>query len=238
MISVKRWISALIVAGWCVVPMPGQQPGSMEARPAGEERLHNVLSRQRLEPPLHNDLTQLQFSPDGKFALAQDETGIYALSRRPFAYLFRIEAPYAYPAHFTPDSGGIVYYDAKLTVEKWDVSSQARAWVHQIVLPKPCRQTALSPDGGVLACLDQENGLNLLDSSTGNAVFSKKEFIPWYQAQTFPAFPGAGPPGGGPAEMIGMQFSPDGRYFVACRGPSNIAVDLTTYKPISLPGRV
>jgi hypothetical protein len=55
------------------------------------ESLHGVLSKVQLSPPLRSDIIHLRFSPDGKYVLAQDDSGINVLSRDPFKPLFRIK---------------------------------------------------------------------------------------------------------------------------------------------------
>jgi hypothetical protein len=244
--QVTRRLSAVVMACALVCPALGQQSSG------GEEGLHNVLVHQRLEPPLHAEVGYLLFSPDGKFALAQDESHIYVLSREPFAYLFSIDAPSALPAQFTPDSHAIVFSNLQLRAEKWEISSQSRVWERQGPA-RPCMQTVLSPDGNVLACLDMQWGLNLIDTSNGNMLFSKKAF---YTPEGFgggfggggfgggfggPGGMGMGPMGGmggGAGQRIGMRFSPDSHYFVAGRESSNLAVDLTSNKPVALSGSI
>ena len=238
-----RWLSAVVMACALVCPALAQQSSG------GEEGLHNVLAHQRLEPPLHAEVGYLQFSPDGKFALAQDESHIYVLSREPFVYRFSIDAPSALPAQFTPDSRAIVFSNPQLRVEKWEISSQSRVWERQGPA-RPCMQTVLSPDGNVLACLDMQWGLNLIDTGNGNTLFSKKAF---YTPEGFGGGMGGpggmgmgmgtgmgpmGGMGGGAGQRKGMRFSPDSHYFVAGREFSNLAVDLTSNKPVSLPGSI
>ena len=45
---------------------------------------------------------QLQFSPDGRYLLAQDDSGIIVLTIEPLRILFRIPAANATLGHFTP----------------------------------------------------------------------------------------------------------------------------------------
>lgn len=89
-----------------------------------KEALHGVLSKLQLSPPLRSDIIHLRFSPDGRYLIAQDDSGINVLAREPFAPLFRIEALYdTYYANFTPDSQEIVFYNDNLHVERWSVAS-------------------------------------------------------------------------------------------------------------------
>ena len=123
-----------------------------------------------------SDITHMRFSPDGKFLLAQDDSGINVLTREPFAFLFHIEAPEAKPAQFTPDSQKLIFYNSALRVEEWSVAEQKLKSAHQLFVRKRCFQTELSPDGKVMACLDSELSLNLFDVASGAQVFQKKSF--------------------------------------------------------------
>src|SRR5580700_738462 len=68
------------------------------------ERLPGVLSRKSLNHPLRSDIEHFRFSPDGRYLLAQDEGGIYVLTRDPLKFLFRIDSADAQPAQFSPDA--------------------------------------------------------------------------------------------------------------------------------------
>jgi hypothetical protein len=208
-----------------------------QADRAAKEHLHNVLLHTHLQPPLRADITHLQFSPDGKFALAQDENSIYLLSREPFAYLFRIDAPAALPAHFTPNSRNLVFHDRKLRVEKWDIVSQKRTRAYEVALAKSCLQAALSPDGAVLACLDESYTLKMIDPSDSTVLFENKNFyVPWI----WDLFAWSSQPAGTERELsfLGMEFSPDGRYFIAARGDTSIAIDTGSFQRIDLNERI
>jgi len=45
-----------------------------------------------LSSPLRADIAYLRFSPDGRYLLAQDENGIYVLTRDPPKLMFSIPA--------------------------------------------------------------------------------------------------------------------------------------------------
>src|SRR5690242_1188388 len=57
-----------------------------------KESLPGLAFKQTLARPLRPDLSNLRFSPDGKYLLAQDEGGIHVLTRDPLAVLFYIPA--------------------------------------------------------------------------------------------------------------------------------------------------
>lgn len=201
-----------------------------------KESLHSVQSKRTLAPPLQDDITYLKFSPDGRYLLAQDDASIHVLSRDPFEPLFRIDAPEAHPAQFTPDSQAVVFHNSALRVERWDVTEEQRTDVFELVVLKGCLQTALSPDGKILACYNPDLDLVLYEVASGTQVFLKKTF---YQPETFgeilrwilALFDDEGN-----AQLIHLGFSPDARYFAAGKNYSALAVDLNTRSAVSLPG--
>ncbi len=217
------------------------------------EALHGVVSKTRLEPPLRGEVNYLRFSPDGKYILSQDDAGINVLTREPLKHLFRVDAPEARPAQFTPDSSTLVFHNSELRVEEWDVAARKMKSAKELFAREGCVQTALAPDGRTLACLDGKFTLVLYDTATGEPFFQKKEFYTsdfndYYRLllhlilgildedSTF--------------EWVSMGYSPDARYFAAGQksltvgalGFSNklstAAVDLTTRTPLQLKDNV
>jgi WD40 repeat protein/predicted SprT family Zn-dependent metalloprotease len=217
------------------------------------ESLHGVLAKQQLSPPLRSNITHLRFSPDGKYVLAQDDSGINILTRDPFKTLFRIEAANAYPANFTPDSQEIVFYTDNLRVERWSVTEEKVADVKEVVVLGGCLQTKLSPDGKVLACLTSKFDLSLLDVATGKTVIQKKEFYSPsrfdYLRLILALMNRVDDSGDLELDLVNMGFSFDGRYFTAgfygtpSYGGIGMtdraeAYDLTTLAKVSLPDSV
>lgn len=219
-----------------------------------KESLHGVLSKQQLSPPLLSDIHNLRFSPDGASLLAEDEAGINVLSREPFAVRFRINTEFdTYFANFSPDSKEIVFYSDNLRVERWSVSEARQIDVKELVVLKGCLQTRLSPDGKLLACLDSDFTLNLLNVGTGETVWRKKEFYApdyWQYVRIYTEIQLRGDDntdlGLG---LLHMRFSPDGRYFAAgyhgplylgrtIRGDVGEVLDTTTMAKVSIPDSV
>ncbi len=215
------------------------------------ESLHGVISKLQLTPPITSDISHIRFSPDGTYVLAQDDSGISVLTRVPFVPLFRIEAPDANYANFTPDSKSVVFYTNNLRVEYWSVADEKLTSAKEVVVLKGCVQTALSPDGKLLVCLNPEFALDIFSVSTGQLLYEKKEFyVPSYFQLFMLLFDLAdriNDDGDAGLSLVEMGFSPDGRYFAAgYKGSVGFgaldaiaeAIDLTTLTKVSLPDGV
>ena len=218
-----------------------------------KEAIHGLRSKIALDPPLRGEITHIRFSPDGKYILAQDDSGINLLSREPFAPLFRIEAPEAKQAYFTPDSQDVIFSTSELRIEVWSVADQKLKIARELFVRKVCLQTMLSPDGKSLACLDSNLDLSLFDVATGTQVFQKKSFytpsfLDFLKIELF-NIQDSELGGGDEIDFINMSFSPDSRYFAAGAKSTYlnalgnfgsetnaIAVDLTTREQVSLKG--
>ena len=201
-----------------------------------KESLPGLVFKQTLSRPLRPDITNLRLSPDGKYILAQDEGGIHVLTREPFAVLFYIPAIDAHPASFTPDSRSIVFHNRSLRVESWLLAEQRRTSAHELTVLRPCFQSALSPDGSTLGCLNSEFELSLIDVQSGSILISKKSFIqmnPMTSCTVATSLAGGGDP-----RLVEMKFSPDGHYFVAGAYGTHFAWDLSARRELSLPGSI
>jgi len=204
------------------------------------ERLGIVLSRKQLKDPLRGDIENFRFSSDGKYALAQDESGIYLLTRDPLQFAFRIDAVDAHPAQFSPDGSEIVFFDSALRVETWNIAQQEQTGAVDVPATRGCRESALSPDAKFLACFDKELALALFDVATGEEIFRKEKFFDFdagygyginslLKLLYFITHP----------EVTTLRFSPDGHYFAAAsRTKEEVVIDLTTRKKISVSGAV
>ena len=216
-----------------------QQRAVEASRGGRSSALHDVLNEKKLDPPLRSDLSTLRFSPDGQLVLAQDDASIFIFTRDKLAFVFRIDASNAAPAMFTPDSDAVVFYDENYRVERWDVAAKRREWVHELALTTPCAETELSPDGSLMACVTGDFDLRLIEVATGNVAFEKKNFYApelYDLFAMFAFFNGTADRGSG--SFFQLRFTLDGRYFVGARGTNYVALDLTTRKPISLPGAI
>ena len=181
-----------------------------------KESLNGLMFRRTLVP-LRADITHLRFSPDGKYLLAQDNSTVTVLTREPLAVVFRIEMDDAHPAAFSSDSKTLIAYNKNLRIERWDIESKSLTSAHEVAIRDGYWQTRVSPDGKYLACYRYSGDLVIYDVATNTEIYKKKEFfIPTYSevltwqlgkilldSDEFPA--------------INIEFSPDGKYFLAGR---------------------
>lgn len=203
-----------------------------------KENIQGVLSRKPLTEPLRPDIEHLRFSPDGKYLLAQDSGGISVLTRDPLAPLFSIDAPKARFAQFTFDSRQIVFLTSDLRVEIWDVGQRQLSSLNEVFIRNGCNESALSPDGRVLACADEAWNVTLYDTSTSESLYRKANFYrPLYLSfflvllKYFDLLQGL--------EFLRMQFSPDSHYFAASSPNGDVfAYDLAEQKEIKVSGDV
>jgi WD40 repeat protein len=191
-----------------------------------------------LEPPLRSDIENLKFSPSGEYSLAQDDASIFVFANDPFTFLFRIDAPEARHAQFSPDSQKILFVTEGLRVEEWSIDDQERTSVHEMTVPEGCLQSTLSHDGKLLGCVNRNLDLSLIEVESGNTILTKKAY---FEPKGF------GPGGDvmrlliyiiladfGDGRWIRMTFSPDDHYFAATAADSGIGVDVPSHTQIPL----
>jgi WD40 repeat protein len=189
-----------------------------------------------LVDPVRPGLNSVRFSPDGKYLLAQNENYVYVMSSSPLKQIFKVYAPGAGAAHFTPDSKHLVFHYQSLRVESWDAATGEQSEVHELVEYQGCLQSELSPDGKVLACVFYHRdawqlSLELFDVSSGKVVLSKDEFfLPDMRARIYKIY---SRPDWDP-EALSIAFSPDSRYVVVAGSTNNFAVDLQAMRPVKM----
>ena len=239
----------------CAQPRPGAATGYIAWRDSvinftatrNAEVIPGLIRKRALTQRLAPAITAIHISPDGKYVLAQDDSGMFVLTREPLKSLFHILAWDAKTAMFTPDSQSIVYsiggFGESPRVEKWNIASQQRTEVHEIHVGKGCLNPSLSPDGKNLTCIIDPGStdtfrldLVVYDTTTGTEVWRHNN---WWSPGIMT---------GGYLEslnlMFGLEkrwehelpirFSPDGRYLVAHALLNSVGVDLASRSTISL----
>ncbi len=198
-----------------------------------EESLPPSTVKRVIADPLRSEVRNLQFSPNGKYLLAQDGASIYVMTREPFKNLFRIDAERAYEAKFTPDSDAIVFETKDERIERWNVAKEEQENSYELHIPRACMQSELSPTGDYLACVQLgEDGqfpmqLAVLEVASGEQVWTKKGVIePGLTALIAMMF--------GTRLHILLEFSPDGRYLAGSGSNGQFAYDLTTKSNVQL----
>jgi hypothetical protein len=195
---------------------------------------------QPLIPRLRPDIRHVTFSPDGKWVAAQDDSGVQILTVDPFLARFRIPAPDAQKAVFSPDAKEISFLTSTQRVERWELATGKRLRVRDVVTgTAACAQRVLAPGGRWLACRTPANDLRLYDVETSMQV-AHKEFDVSPMAQLLMTIQGAANRDE-EFRLLLFAFSPDGKYFLASpRGGTSLeapwAYDLEARANLPLPG--
>ena len=178
------------------------------------EKLPGLKIKRSLASPLRGDITHFEFSPDGQYIIAQDDSGISVLKREPFSVSFRIETSNAKPARFSPDSKNVVFSTYGLRVEKWDVATQRPVLAREVYIRGRCWQSEISRDGNTLACYSTNANLELIDVASNESIVKKEKFhvpdffeITGWSRQLNEA-------GDRDIDALQLEFSPDGKYFL------------------------
>lgn len=189
---------------------------------AGSVKLRGLIRKQTLKPRLRDTINHLNFSPDGRYIIAQDNSSIFVIQKEPYKYLFRIDTPEANKAFFSPDSKSIVFNTPTMRVEKWSIETQKPTSIREVFVTRSCFQTALSKDGNTFACfsfVDKPSGiyvdLKLIDVRTNTLLLEKKDFfrphpIDVNRLSRFNRFDDS-------TKLFQAVFNSDARYFVAAR---------------------
>jgi hypothetical protein len=255
------WLSTIRVSCFCTIAAlclsarcSGQEWGALQQTEKPPERLHGVLSRQRLIPPLRSASATLRYSPDGRYLLFQDPSGIFVLSREPLKVLGYIDAPNSYAARFSGDSQSIVVVSLALSYQRWAVRGKQLLESKQLPIPDGCVDAQVSPDAELLACYRPNFSLGVLKLSTGQWIFSDMIQLVDPHLTVVPIrldihSPFAGPFGFTYAtDMkplanraiygLPMTFSPDGSTLIAGDARDAIRVDLAARRKTNLPAAI
>ncbi len=234
----------------------GQSPAATEAylawqRSMMEERIQHGEAQAdgqttvQLSDPLRPDLWNIRFSPDGRFLLAQDEGGISVVERAGSRVLFHFDAPDAHAAQFSPTSDEIVFDDASLRVERWNVASGKRTSVKELVVYDGCDQSLLAPDGTTLVCFTADVNktfptiaLRMIDVDSGKPYFENANF---YQPTGYALMRLAVDlelKNVSGMNIVNVAVSQDGRYMLATVGDRSLAFDFKQRQPVVLGGKL
>jgi len=203
----------------------------------------------QLNPRLQSDLTQLRFSPDGKYALAQNSSTISVLGRSPLRVLFQIDAEDADPASFSPDSKRVSFSTSSMRVEQWDVASAKSLGAYDVLAYRRCLMHLLSPDGHVMACVVNTSrtkpqlGLTLWDVESGDVILQQDEAFDLSSRSPTNAF-------GYNLDaydawwitnklhwpLVRWAFTPDGKRLMAVHEPTTLIYDVDQHSFVKAEG--
>ena len=135
------------------------------------QNLHAVLSQSVLTPPLRSPEVTLRFSPNGRFLLFQDASGIAVLSTAPLGILFHIPSRDIYPVQFSADSNTITVVSRALAFAQWNLPARQRIAGGDLALNGDCLDGQVSPDGRFFACLSTELKFTLTEIAAQKSLF-------------------------------------------------------------------
>jgi len=135
------------------------------------QNLHSVLSQSLLTPPLRSPEATLHFSPNGKYLLLQDASGIAILSTTPLAVVFYLASGELYPAQFTADSENFTIVSRGLSFATWKLPEGKKVAAGDLLLHDECLDGQLSPDGQYFACITSDFTFTLVEISTQKSLF-------------------------------------------------------------------
>lgn len=209
----------------------------------------DLVAREKLSPPLRVS-SELRFSPDGRYLLFQNASGLMVLSREPLQLMFYISASDSYTARFSNDSQTVSLLTRELVFSTWRLSDGERINSRQLNIPSGCLDAQLAPGAEWIACLSTTMTLDLFRASDMTRGYTQRTSaghssnalvaIPLHLDSPF-----AGPFGfmwsGNLAPLadrglfhLPVLFSPDGKFLTSedysCR------LDLPALQKSNLPG--
>lgn len=173
-----------------------------------------------LRPKLRPEINLIRFSPDGRFLLAQDDSGINIMRREPFEYLFRIPALEGRSAIFLNDSARVAFETGGSRLEIWTIESRTR---EKLWTPKEslhCSDLKPSPDGKYAACLSGLFGKDVTIINIANdSEIARHSTELGFGALLLGVLQGPS------YRPVHGEFSPDGRYFLSSSGNTDPCCD-------------
>jgi len=132
------------------------------------QNLHSVLSNIRsYPPPLRSPEATLHFSPNGKYLLLQDASGIAVLSTTPLAIVFYFASGDLYPAQFSADSEQLTAVSRSLSFVTWKLPGGTKVAAGDLLLHSDCPGWTTLPIRSVLRL-----------SHSGFQVLTRRDFHP------------------------------------------------------------
>lgn len=219
------------------------------------ENLHGVLSRVQLTPPLRSGSFYVRFSPDGRYLLAQDSTGVFVFSTDQLKLVVHIEADRLYHASFTPDSQAIRIVARDLRVATRNLANLEQLDLKNLPVKEGCLSVTVSSNGTRFGCVQPDFSLKVFDLATTEEIYTSpadrtltdnpRAVLPLDTNGVY-----AGPIGfilvnsWAPLANRGMQvlpafFSPNAQELIvgSPRG-GGFRMDLQTQKKLNLPGSI
>jgi WD40 repeat protein len=165
-----------LLFGSVIILAIGRSPALSFSAPQSDrphQNVHAVLSQAVLTPPLRSPEVTLRFSPNGKYLLLQDASGVALLSTAPLGILLHIASSDIYPAQFSADSQSITVVSRALAFAQWDLPAGRRIASGDLALNNGCLDGQVSPDGQFFACLSPELKFTLTEIVTQKSVLEE-----------------------------------------------------------------
>jgi hypothetical protein len=153
-----------------------QAPPSLT--PGNRQQLHSPLSRTSLSPPLRSPGVNLRFSPDGKYLLFQEPSGVAVLSSEPLKILFHISTSDVYPVQFSAGSESIVLVSRSLSFATHALPDGTKLASGTLPAQEECADGQISPESSSRAAPSTPSSSYLIWRREG--LSSRVRFIhPW-----------------------------------------------------------
>jgi hypothetical protein len=234
-------------------------PQTLQHRP----QLHSVLAQSVLTPPLRSPEASLRYSPDGKYLLFQDPSGIVVMSRDPLNIVLRISAEDIYPAQFSRDSRSVTLISRALNFGKWQLPEGKKTAHGSLPIEDGCLDAQVSPDGEIFACVRPDFKLALYEISSQKLLFENafaglRPSIPGHVGEAFPFFfinylwldfrtafarpfgllrtSNPRPSPGRSLTLSAIHFSPDGKILIAKSFQGALGLEVDSKKRFDIPG--
>ena len=139
------------------------------------EDLHGVFSRHALNPPVRDAAVTLRYSPDGRYLMVQNTSGVYLFSREPLRLTAYFSADDIYPVQFSADSKTIVSIGRGLMLTRANLPSGRKQEERELSFKNGCVEAEFAPGADYFACLTPDLTLRCFPLSTNTPVFSDSQ---------------------------------------------------------------